>query len=74
MTEERRLQRELRARTKYLRLLTADVKKFIAWMDLEMKKPATVERGQRISRAMNALELSNDGARRFGLPQRRGGA
>lgn len=67
----RDVMRQLRERTKYLRNLTVQVEQFLALMDSEMKKPSDAERGRRIARACNALEMANDGAKLWGLPRRK---
>ena len=59
--------RELRHAKKYLRELTRAVTQALAALDAEMKKPSTNERGQRIAKISNFLELQNDLAKRFGL-------
>lgn len=63
----KKLRRQLRDRTQYLRIMCRDVVAFLAWMDREMVKPSTHERGKRIAQACNALDLSVQSARRFGL-------
>lgn len=50
---------------KQLRLLIADCKTFIAWLDVEMNKSSTAERGSRVARATNQLEMSVDLRRHF---------
>ena len=55
---------ELRAE---LRLLTHAVLQFENWLDVEMRKPVSPERGKRIAYAVNQLTLSNQKAMRFGL-------
>lgn len=66
---ERDLTRE---RTKYLTLLCHNIDEFLSWMDMEMKKPSSHERGSRIATACNALDLVNQRAKLFGLPRRKG--
>jgi hypothetical protein len=66
----RELQRALRERTRYLRMLTTTVGRFVKLLDAEMARPSDVLRGQRIAQACNALENANDHAKRFGLPRR----
>ena len=52
---------------KYLKQLTDAVLQCLEAIDTEMKLPSTHERGQRIAKICNALEIANDLARRFGL-------
>lgn len=59
--------REVRKLRRNLRSLTAQVMDTIARMDRIMKDPESNLRGKRVAEAMNALEMSNDGARYFGL-------
>lgn len=51
----------------HLRALVRGVEVFIGWMDAEMKRPPSEDRGKRIARALNSLEMSKDIAKRFGL-------
>lgn len=60
----RRDSRELR---KYFTALTKMVGLAIRAIDAEMDLPSTPERGRKIARITNALELQNDMALRFGL-------
>lgn len=48
---------------KALNLLAANVAVFIMELDIEMRKPSTPERGARIAKLSNALEMSNDRVR-----------
>jgi hypothetical protein len=50
-----------------LTTLTTTVLNFLGHLDREMKKPSTVERGERIAVLCNAVEMANDSARYFGL-------
>lgn len=61
------LQIELRSAKKALRGLSDDVKNFLDALDVEMGKPSTFERGNRIAIAANALNLRNDIVRRYSL-------
>lgn len=61
---EKRKARELK---KHLTDLTAVVTQCLAAYDAEMCKPSTPDRGGRIAKISNALNLQNDIARRFGL-------
>lgn len=61
---EKRKARELR---KNLRDLTACVAATINALDVEMKKPSSNERGSRIAKITNALEMQNQMAIRYGL-------
>lgn len=63
---------ELRSARKALRELSDDVKNFLAALDTEMKKPSSLERGNRVAIAANALNLRNDIVRRFSLGLRLG--
>lgn len=62
--------RKIRELTKHLRDLTGAVKLCLAALDAEMAKPSSAERGSRIAKISNALQMQNDIARRFGLGQR----
>jgi hypothetical protein len=55
---------------KHLRDLTRHVTECLAAIDGEMAKPSSPERGKRIAAICNALNMSNDMAKRFGLGQR----
>jgi hypothetical protein len=59
--------REARNLRKHLRSLTMQVMAIVARMDRIMKQPESNLRGKQIAEAMNALEMSNDSARYFGL-------
>ncbi len=61
---ERRKSRELK---KHLTDLTKTVTVCVAQIDAEMCLPSTPERGGRIAKICNALNLQNDIAKRFGL-------
>lgn len=61
---ERRKNRDLK---KHLKDLTATVSCCLVTLDAEMAKPSSPERGGRIARISNALNLQNDIARRLGL-------
>ena len=58
--EERRLRQHLKD-------LTITVTSFLDALDREMAQPSTNERGQRIARLANDLNMANDNARFFGL-------
>lgn len=60
----KREQRELR---KYLVLITAEVRAYLAEVDVLMAKPSSNERGAQMARLAGALEFANDQARHFGL-------
>lgn len=62
--------REARELKKHLRDLTNTVTQCLAAYDAEMAKPSSPERGGRIAKISNALNLQNDIARRFGLGER----
>jgi len=47
--------------------LTEIVAKTLTAIDAEMKNPSTVERGKRIAKICNQLEMTNDSVMRFGL-------
>ena len=53
-----------------LRSLTRAVEQVIKLLDAEFQKPSDFARGQRIAKIMNALEMANDSAKRFGLGKR----
>lgn len=63
-------QRQIRNLKRHLRDLTRDVGACLKALDAEMVKPSTPERGQRLAAICNALNLSNDMAKRFGLGQK----
>lgn len=52
---------------KHLVELTKDVAAFIKIMDSLIQSPSTPERGKRIARAVNQMEILNDSALHFGL-------
>ena len=60
-------QREIRNLKKHLRGLTTQVIDTIARLDRIMKMPESNLRGKLVAEATNALEMTNDGARYFGL-------
>jgi hypothetical protein len=68
--ELRKKKHELRNSKKHLTALTNSVATCLRAMDEEMAKPSSPERGSRIAKISNALNLQNDIARRFGLGQR----
>lgn len=47
----------------------ADIYRFISWMDEEMKKHSTEERGKRIASGLNGLEMCVDRFTHFELHQ-----
>jgi len=59
--------KEARHLRKYLIDITNANLVFMSHLDELMKEPSTYQRGQAISRLMNALEFENDSARHFGL-------
>ena len=60
-------QREIKNLKKHLRGLTTQVMATICRVDKIMKMPESPLRGKMVAEAMNALEMSNDGARYFAL-------
>lgn len=48
---------------KALRRLVKDNQEFIRWLDAEIMKPSTPERGRRFAVAVNALEMAVDRVR-----------
>lgn len=52
---------------KALRELVTANQEFMRWLDAEMVKPSTFERGQRIAKALNALGVKVDSVRYFTL-------
>lgn len=60
-------QREIKNLKKHLRGLTAQVMTTISRIDSIMKMPESPLRGKMVAEAMNALEMTNDGARYFAL-------
>lgn len=65
--DEREAKRALRDTRRHLRALTAAVRAFLVALDAEMAKPASPERGRRVARLANDLDLANDAALHFGL-------
>lgn len=61
--------RDLRHVKKNLRELTQAVSLFLDEIDCLMKQPSTNERGRKIAHLSNALQFSNDLAKRFGLKE-----
>ena len=59
--------KRLRKLEKDLRGLTDDVRTYLKWLDEEMRKPSSPQRGSRIARASNSLEMRNNMVRRFTL-------
>ena len=57
--------KEAREQRKALGELAAGVVEFLRQLDVLMKLPSTMERGQKIAQLMNALEMLND-AKRYG--------
>lgn len=64
---EKAARRQAREVKKYLAALTKTVQRAIEAIDAEMLKPNSFERGKRIAKITNVLELQNDMALRFGL-------
>jgi hypothetical protein len=58
---------------KQFKQLCRHVMAHLAVMDVEMMKPASRDRGQRIADSCTALEMANDVALRFGLDLERRG-
>lgn len=52
---------------KHLVGLTKAVDYFLDVLDAEMKKPSDFERGQRIAKMCNGLNMANDSAKHFAL-------
>ena len=50
-----------------LKALTDQVMRHLVWLDAEMKKPESPERGKQIAKMANVLEVANDAARYHGL-------
>ncbi len=65
--ELRKKNSECRDLKKHLRDLTEVVTQCLAAYDAEMCKPSNSDRGSRIAKISNALNLQNDIAKRFGL-------
>lgn len=63
------VKRELRLLRRELSDLVTQVAICCRCLDDEMKKPASPERGGRIAKITNALEMQKDSARHFGLHQ-----
>ena len=59
--------KEERKLRKHLKRLTNDILLFLDALDKEMKKPSTSERGKRIAKLCNSMDMENDEARYFGL-------
>jgi hypothetical protein len=54
----------------HLKNLIKAVEDYSKWMDEEMKKPSTHERGSRIAKVLNNLDYVKDCAKMFGLPRK----
>jgi hypothetical protein len=52
---------------KALRGLVGNCQEFMRWLDAEMMKPSTNERGKRIAQATNSLNMAVDNVRYFTL-------
>ena len=66
-TEQSIMRKENRELKKHLRQTTESVVQFIKWLDAEMVKPSTVDRGKRVARVASNMEFLNDRAMHFGL-------
>ena len=60
-------QKETKKLKKYLKDLTVNVRMCLAAIDKEMEKPSDENRGKRIAKICNTLEMANDEARYFGI-------
>ena len=67
------LTHQIRALKRHLRDLTRNVGECLDAIDAEMERPSTPERSKRIAAICNALNMSNDMAKRFGLGQKQTG-
>lgn len=65
---------ESKDQAKQFKQLCREVIAYLALLEVEMLKPQSPERGQRIAALSNKLELANDIALRFGLRLERKGA
>lgn len=65
--ELRAAKKEAKRYANALKLLCAEVRVYLAHMDVVMTKPQTPERGREIARLSNALEMVNDQTRYFVL-------
>lgn len=54
----------------HLTNLTRAVRRYLELMDQVVKETPSPERGQRMARLSNALEMANDQARHFGLGEK----
>ena len=61
------MEKEARKYRTALRELTRSTASFIAAMDKIMKEPSTPERGQKIAKALNWIQMQNDSALHFTL-------
>lgn len=59
--------RDMRNLKTNLKALTDHVMRHLAWIDDEMKKPESPERGKRLAALANALDMANDAARYHAL-------
>jgi len=59
--------KRLRVVERDLKLLTKSISSLVKLIDAEMGKPSTQERGERIARWLNSIELQNDQIRHFTL-------
>ena len=60
-------QKSERETTKHLKGLVANVTLFMRYLDEEMAKPSSPERGGEIAKLANRLNIATDRARFFGL-------
>ncbi len=68
MTPELRAARkQVKELREYLAILVTNVEATLTLLDAEMAKPSDVERGRRIAKLINGLEMAKDRAKRFGL-------
>jgi len=67
MNDPKALKRENRELKSHLRALTEVTDKFLVMLDAEMNKPSSNERGRRIAKMCNYLNINNDAAKHFGL-------
>lgn len=59
--------RDMRNQRTHLKALTDHVLRHLVWLDEEMRKPESPERGKRMAALANVLEIANDSARYHGL-------
>ncbi len=68
-TSQKNHEKDLKKLLKESTNFSREIYRFIGWMDAEMKRPSTDERGKRLARAINGLEMFADKFSHFTLNQ-----